>query len=110
MMTWFQNQAYLMAVIEGGDSPVLAALGVVAKNDLRTYGPVDVPISSELPASVGFHIWEGAIALEDSDDVHSGTSFLWSGNWRPAVLGDFPRFGLPVPLPRLPEGMIHENV
>jgi hypothetical protein len=105
-MTWFQNQVYLVAVIEGGESPVLAALGIVAKNDLRQYGPVDVPISSEIPASVGFHIWEGEICVEDFADRHSSSSFLWTGSWRPAVLGDFPRFGLPVPLPRLPEGVL----
>jgi hypothetical protein len=28
------------------------------------------------------------------------------GSWRPALLNDFVRFGLPVPLPRLPEGVL----
>jgi hypothetical protein len=57
------------------------------------------------PKEPGFWVWTGQITFRDCPYPYQSYRFH-DGSWRPALLNDFARFGLPVPLPRLPEGVL----
>jgi hypothetical protein len=57
------------------------------------------------PMEPGLWVWTGQITYKKE---RPGPWFRFhDGSWRPALLNDFVRFGLPVPLPRIPEGGLH---
>jgi hypothetical protein len=96
-----ENQAFLLVVCDYGDTAIISTQGEVA----RWLKSRDAWIFDNLPESKGMYVWEGCCEIR-----WSATGF-WEdvdidGSWRPALLNDFVRFGLPVPLPRLPEGVL----
>jgi hypothetical protein len=101
----YEDQVFLVVNCPGWNPLVLAALGEIARHELIFDGPMDVRLPDKVPTAIGFHVWEGRYEVTGGE-----TSLLQSvlaiGSWRPALLNDFPRFGLPVPPPRLPEGVL----
>jgi hypothetical protein len=109
------EQALLVAVSNSYDDGhydlVLAAVGGMARSILEEHEPrVESVIGEEdwrwvREQRAGLYVWVGAI---HERPINNWQAFLtWHGSWRPALLNDFVRFGLPVPLPRLPEGVLH---
>lgn len=109
MAKTYEDQAFLVVNTPNGNWFVLMALGEFAQLELDTGAPMEAYLPGLMPGSVGFHVWDGRCEVvreircceveRDGPLIHR---IVWSGSWRPAVLGDFPRFGLPVPPPRLP--------
>jgi hypothetical protein len=92
-MPFHTDQALLAAVDLQEEIHILCILGERAKDEevISGHDPLVFFDRRYLPDQPGLHVWEGNI-YDDIEDVTS-----WSGYWRPAVLGDFPRFGLLVP-------------
>lgn len=66
------------------------------------------------PRSPGLWVWSGTATVRDPDpddyeamDEHEDFRTDVEGELRLAVIGDFAVFGLPTPLPRVPEGAAH---
>jgi hypothetical protein len=109
-----RNQAFLVAVSNSYEDShqhlVLAADGDIARLIFEDREPrVDSVIGEddwrwvrEQPA--GLYVWTGDI---HEKPFHRRQAILtWHGSWRLAVLEDFVRFGLPVPPPRLADGVL----
>jgi hypothetical protein len=110
MATTYEGQEFLIARDAFGRThAVLGAIGCqavrlarISDGNLCTVRGWD---STDFkPTEPGVWVWAGEVVYQDHPCF--SLSFRCHGNWRPAVLGDFPRFGLPVPLPRLPEGVL----
>jgi hypothetical protein len=106
MAKTYEDQALLVVQCPGGIWAVLAVLGEIVRDHLDEYGPIDLGIPLGIPDPVGLYVWEGQCELASDRNYSLRGNTTWFGSWRPAVLGDFTRFGLPVPLPRLAEGVL----
>jgi hypothetical protein len=113
-MVGHKDQALLVAALRDGTQLILAVLGDWLEtevdgfgfgNDLDRYFRQD---QGNLPGGPGLYVWDGVVFVSDIADPAKRYDGSWRpaylcGAWRPAVLGDFVRFGLPVPPPRLTE-------
>lgn len=104
--TTFPDQAVLVAV--GRSDGVFDGATALSGFGVRTSLEVEM-ISTAVPhlmffdqdttpTSPGLWVWEGSIVVEDQPEGTEGDSeSRWQGEWRPATLADFGRFGLAVP-------------
>ena len=84
---------------EGPYRVAIATEGSRAAHEIAVTSPLpcdfmETEIEADLPDKSGFHVWIGAIHVDQNDPRQLAT---WIGQWRRARLADFGRFGFPVP-------------
>jgi hypothetical protein len=96
------SKASFLCAVTGDPEPVgifpLAHRGIHPGEQLAdddSAHPLNAMGPEEVPASPGFYVWEGERV---ESEVWEGESRVhWQGTFRPAVAGDFERFGFPMP-------------
>lgn len=94
----YRDQSLFVAVNIQGAASLLGASGakVSEEVDRRGCDLRSLRFDEDYhPPRPGLHVWDGSLRVSTAED--GSEAWSWDGEWRPATLADFQRFGLLAP-------------